>query len=91
MTSTSIHQPLDPANQQIRLLVVTPRFSDRTICGDLETVSLSSKPGYVALSYAWGPSERGKWIKINGAALHVRRNLYNFLRIISKRQERVSL
>jgi Heterokaryon incompatibility protein (HET) len=40
---------------EIRLLHLHPRNSGEAICCTLNHVSLSSRPDYEALSYAWGP------------------------------------
>lgn len=41
-------------DDQIRLLILYPRKSSTLLIGRLETVSLSAKPKFAALSYCWG-------------------------------------
>ncbi|KAF8849562.1 hypothetical protein BDZ45DRAFT_560418, partial [Acephala macrosclerotiorum] len=38
-------------------------------------VSLSDKPKYAALSYAWGSPERTKFISVDGRRIHITENL----------------
>jgi hypothetical protein len=46
----------------------------------LRHVRLSSKPGYEALSYMWGPEENQKEIVLNKNRVCVRRNLWQALK-----------
>ncbi|KAK5732452.1 hypothetical protein LTR17_010508 [Elasticomyces elasticus] len=52
---SSIYQPLNVNKQEIRVLYLLPAYDlDAPICVDVKTVSLTDKPYYEALSYAWG-------------------------------------
>ncbi|KAK1241115.1 hypothetical protein MKX08_001089 [Trichoderma sp. CBMAI-0020] len=66
------YEPLDPLQQQIRLLELLPGKPGSRISIKLHTVSLSDNPEYEALSYCWGPPKPSYDIFI-----HVTNNNYN--------------
>jgi hypothetical protein len=76
---TDLYQtvPLDPVGDQIRLIEIISGSNDALQCR-FHCVSLSDKPQYVALSYAWGPPPAIKSIWIDGHEILIRENLWLF-------------
>lgn len=78
------YRPLDHDKDSFRLLEVLSTDQSRPIECKLFHASISeSKNQYTALSYTWGeavPIDQQKIVVINGHRLHVRYNLYKFLR-----------
>lgn len=65
----------------IRVLDLQPGRAKDKLRGRLRVVSLSSKPDYEALSYAWGESTKGQKIGVNDAVnLPITDNLHQSLR-----------
>lgn len=59
------YSPLDPEENNIRVLDLFPGRSDERLSGVLRVVSLDTKPLYEAVSYTWGRSSEDKSIRIN--------------------------
>ncbi|KAK4035091.1 heterokaryon incompatibility protein-domain-containing protein, partial [Parachaetomium inaequale] len=77
----SLYEPLDPAQQEIRLLRIEPGDGLDTIKCELITDSLlQPKHAYHAASYVWGDSTDTEVIYINGHEHQATRNLVAFLR-----------
>ncbi|KAH8716823.1 heterokaryon incompatibility protein-domain-containing protein [Phaeosphaeriaceae sp. PMI808] len=72
------YQPLDPSEQEIRLLQVRRDKWGEIHC-DPTTFSLKGRPKYFALSYAWGPPTPLHKIWVDNGYLEIRDNLFNFL------------
>ena len=71
---TALYQPL--GRDEIRLLTILPSADpSRQISCELQTVSLSPKPHYRALSYVWGDPIPTATIEINGLQRDVTPNL----------------
>ena len=71
---------LDHSRQCIRLLSLSPSC-DHISC-TLDTFPLDAPPPFIALSYEWGPAisqAQCKSIKLNGARMAIRTNLYHAL------------
>lgn len=78
-------QPLDSANDTIRLLILLPTsvtegVDANEICCELEHNTLASKPKFEALSYTWGDEPADNPIRVNGQQVLVRKNLHDALR-----------
>ncbi|RYP50283.1 hypothetical protein DL768_004166 [Monosporascus sp. mg162] len=74
------YQRLDTDSRQIRLLtlMLSPNLESEIQC-DLVPTSLDADPKYVAISYVWGAPEPAKFIRLSGALIKVRPNLYALL------------
>lgn len=70
--------PLDETSHQIRLLEIIGGPDTALQC-KFHLVSLSNKPEYVALSYAWGEPQATQSIWIDGCKTDIRDNLWLFL------------
>lgn len=76
-TERLTHSRVDIQEHYIRLLRLQPGINDETIECSLDTVKLSSKPLYEALSYEWGDAEKNTLkIKLNNNFVFVRDNLW---------------
>lgn len=77
----SVYEPLNSAAREIRLLQLHPAASpaDPVKC-TLQTISLSNKPTYIALSYFWGTSEERSPIFVNETEFPATLNLCAALR-----------
>jgi hypothetical protein len=80
--TSGVYQPLNIENREIRLVTVKPIPNDpglETVCPlecELSTVSLDTRPEYVALSYVWGDPDM-KWpVFMNGVLIFVTKNLH---------------
>jgi hypothetical protein len=71
------YQPLNPG--EIRLLKFSPQPSS-SLSFEIVHKSLSSKPRYAALSYAWGLPGGVDDIWLNGQKFSIRPNLYHALK-----------
>ena len=78
-----LYEPLNYEQNEIRLLRLPKQVNFKSETGSLdftlETCELTSLRRYVAISYVWGPPVPCHTIKVNGVALTVRQNLYDFL------------
>lgn len=82
------HAALDNAKQEIRLLKILPYSTwQRQITCEVGIFELSQAPAYQAASYEWGPEHPARSININGKALSIRRNLWDFLDVLRRREE----
>jgi hypothetical protein len=72
--------PIDSARRQIRLLTLHAGEWDTRVRCTLSSAALDSKPGYKALSYAWGKDETAAEIVLNGQPFTVYKNLHAILR-----------
>lgn len=83
-----IHQPLQDAGTQIRLLRIAPAKDDGD---DINTTltfwSLGDSPQYTAVSYTWGATANPRTILLNGCRFEVRENCWHAL--IQCRQRRI--
>jgi hypothetical protein len=77
--AADLYTKLDSDSRQIRLIELQPARSDVTIECKLTTVSLDQRPQFEALSYCWGPSLKGRSIRVNNSSMPVTDNLYNAL------------
>lgn len=79
--STFSYQPVDSTVGEIRLLILHPAAKhDADIQCNLETVNLSARPQYDALSYTWGYAGYADHIHLNAQAFPVRENAAQALR-----------
>lgn len=60
------YTPLNPTNNEIRLLILRPDLPGSELNCRLSIVSLSTNPTYEAISYAWGSSGSTRQIQIKG-------------------------
>ncbi len=76
-TSSAFHiyMPLNPTNNEIRLLTLRPDIPGSELNCRLSIVSLSTNPFYEALSYAWGTSGPTRDIQIKGHSHRIGANL----------------
>ena len=74
------YDDLKDAKLEIRLLVLKPNNARSEVECELKTFSFESCPPFEALSYMWGASHPRKRIRVEGEDLHVRPNLFNFLK-----------
>jgi hypothetical protein len=72
------HQPLDTKKHQVRLIKLRAK-SEHTMDYSLTNFDYESAPSYVALSYTWGPKKPTAFVDIDGKALEIRANLFEFL------------
>ncbi|KAI0456442.1 heterokaryon incompatibility protein-domain-containing protein [Xylaria acuta] len=73
------YTPLDAATRNIRLL----RFKRRRSNGlelSLETYDVGACPGFIALSYVWGPEDPSHMVDLDGGKFSIRHNLWFLLR-----------
>ena len=84
---TAPYQDLDPTKRQIRLLSLKDDEDDIISC-TLQTFDLEAAPNYKALSYEWGPPEPKQTILVNGIEVHISPNLFEFLQVYRKREDR---
>ncbi|KAH6951964.1 heterokaryon incompatibility protein-domain-containing protein [Fusarium avenaceum] len=75
-----MYQPLDRSQREIRILYLLLGKCDDPVRCELHIVSLSDKPGYEALSYAWGNQSVRFAIEVDGEEAYITTNLYNGLR-----------
>lgn len=71
--SYSVYQPLNPAEEEIRLLEIVS-IHPQVIC-KLSTVSLLEQPPFTALSYVWGDPDVTTDIILEGVPTSVTTNL----------------
>ncbi|KAK4159410.1 heterokaryon incompatibility protein-domain-containing protein [Cladorrhinum sp. PSN259] len=79
----SLYHPLDSSLKEIRLVQLLPLTSPSNNTGivcKLQTVSLLSKPQYIALSYVWGNPAATSRITVNGLPFQATINLVAALR-----------
>lgn len=76
--SSTLYLPLKTA-QSTRLLTLLPDAPGSPLRAKLFEVDLTSKPHYDAISYTWGDDTSTTSITINGAQVHIRHNLFDFL------------
>jgi hypothetical protein len=63
----SLHRGLDPVAREIKLFeLLSAQHPNGTIKCTLRSVSLTSKPSYLALSYVWGDATDKRSINANG-------------------------
>ena len=63
-------------SRQIRLLSIRPATDDVPITCDVDVVTLTDRPEYLAISYSWGSPDEVENICINGTSVVVRRNCH---------------
>ena len=91
---SELYQPLNTANEEIRLLRVTNLQLRPPNCVPARTkgirlectllaVSLREMPKYDALSYTWGDPDQLYTVRINGHRMRIRVNLFNALCMLS--------
>ena len=73
------YSSLNPARREIRVLIIHPGHRPAPVACSVFTVSLYDRPDYTALSYVWGDPSNPQPITIDGATVHVTRNLYDAL------------
>jgi hypothetical protein len=85
------HEPLDHTKQSIRLVKVLPDLSEDGLIQCEVTQSTVSEASWTCLSYTWGDPDTStcKIIRMNDCDFEVRRNLFNFLRLLQS-SERLS-
>ena len=83
------YQPL-PTPTSTRVFTLQPGVWDSPICLSLEEIDLDDKPHleYEAISYTWGPPGEQRLIRIEGHEdVHIRANLWNFIRRLRSERE----
>lgn len=71
---------LNADKKEIRLIRANSRNQDGDILTfEVTSASLDAPPGYTALSYVWGSSEKVASVMLNGKPLPVTRSLYRLL------------
>ena len=75
------HEPLDLSKKTIRLLRLRKSRADTIVC-DLRHAPLGED--HVCLSYMWGTDAPSHKIYVDGKALKVRENLFQFLQIAKR-------
>lgn len=78
--------PLDPNEQQIRLLILTSTVSEEALKCSLRSVSPTSNPKYTALSYVWGDEAIRSPISINGEMTSITASLDIALRNLWRKE-----
>ncbi len=74
--STLRYKPLNQADQEIRVLVITSGPNDANVSCSLQHFScLHQFPGYTALSYCWGTLRDAVQITVDGSLVSVTKNL----------------
>jgi hypothetical protein len=78
------HEPLDQTKQSIRLVKVLPDLSEDGHIQCEVTQSTVSEASWTCLSYTWGDPDLStcEIIRMNGCDFDVRRNLFDFLRLL---------
>ena len=76
----------DLPGDTIRLLTLSPGNGKEVIVCDLTNTSLSDEVEFAALSYEWGPIDRGYEILLGGKKFRVRKNLKQCLLHLRHRQ-----
>jgi hypothetical protein len=77
------NHPLNPTQNQIRLLCLLPHHDKQTpIIGKLSVVSLLDKPVYDALSYVWGSPLSWGGLELDGGHIFIGQNLETALRYL---------
>ncbi|KAJ4346597.1 uncharacterized protein N0V89_010528 [Didymosphaeria variabile] len=89
--STAIYQTLNHANNEIRLLSITPGQKGDEIACRLEVVSLDLLPIYDTLSYTWGSPKKTSQILVDDDPVRVTASLYNALRSLRHPRKTVTL
>lgn len=74
-----LYKPLDPANQEIRLLTLRPDSEPAWIHCRLEVVSLKDQAPYTAISYVWGTNQLQREIITNSVPVDINDNVYRML------------
>lgn len=77
--ATSLYQPLAANNDHIRLLILHDADRTGVLRATMSKARLSSEPKFFALSYTWGDDSDMQELFVNGRALSIRNNLYQFL------------
>lgn len=77
--------------RQIRLLVLDPGRGDEELSCHLHPASLSDRPKYEALSYAWGDPAIRQTVRCGDKAARITTNLFNALRHLRDPTQRRSL
>jgi hypothetical protein len=72
------YEPLDHATDSIRILEIIPDPDGSTIRCQMRHTTMNAS-SYRCLSYTWLPSHPAHEVEINGSALEVGDNLYQFL------------
>jgi hypothetical protein len=87
--SSSIYKPLDPVKKEIRLVKLLPVSSDDpvSVSCQLNTVSLTDKLSFRALSYVCGDPSVTETILLNGNKRHVTKNLASALKCLIPRAQ----
>jgi hypothetical protein len=75
----SIYEPLGSSESSLRLLAVDESPTGEVSLQLLRFSDLEKTPPFIAVSYTWGSLSPTKIIHINGLAVGVRENLYNFI------------
>jgi hypothetical protein len=91
-----IHEPLELDTPSMRLIELLPLDENGDISCNMRHIILrvpsshgrllyapTTEP-YMCLSYAWGPPDQTRWIKVNGKPFQVRTNLWKFLHTASR-------
>ena len=78
-TTNGLYSPL-LGLRDIRLLEVLPGDDAGMVVTSMITVSLDSKPTYVALSYAWGDAAQTRTIECNGKSISITTSLAEALK-----------
>ncbi|KAF2680100.1 hypothetical protein K458DRAFT_393372 [Lentithecium fluviatile CBS 122367] len=83
-----IYPPIPTGSDCFRLLRILPsQEDDATISCELFAASINSSAGnYMAGSYTWGLDSTKLSIVLNGTKFHVRKNLFDFLRVLRSEQ-----
>jgi hypothetical protein len=77
-----MYTTLQPTNEEIRLLTVSPgKLNDELEC-NLNVVSLTSDPSYIALSYCWGDEKLRGVITVDDNKVSVTQSLEDALRYL---------
>ncbi|KAF1843711.1 HET-domain-containing protein [Cucurbitaria berberidis CBS 394.84] len=78
------HTPIDLNTASIRLIEILPPSPNGTIQCNIRNATVDSE--YTCLSYVWGSASHTNNILIDGKLFQVRRNLFEFLEMISAKQ-----
>ncbi|MCJ1477606.1 hypothetical protein MMC13_006279 [Lambiella insularis] len=81
-SSAFVYTNLDQNRREIRLLTLQQGKLDDQPCCDIEVVSLTSRPKYVALSYVWGDEKDRASILLHDGQYSVTANLELALRYL---------
>ena len=65
------YSPLDPAENEVRLLKVPDDNGNNDLTCSIVTVSLHAAPDYSAISYVWGDPVRRRVMKLDGSQVSV--------------------